>query len=47
MNPDPKLRKEMKLLGHHHWFVNEEAKSKSISKTKLLPSLRTILEIRE
>lgn len=34
-------------LSNHHWFVNEEAKSKSGFKCKLLPSLKTILEIRE
>lgn len=37
----------MKELANHHWFVNEEARIKSGFKQKLLPSLKTILEIRE
>ncbi|CAK69528.1 unnamed protein product (macronuclear) [Paramecium tetraurelia] len=47
IQPDPIKRKDLQELSNHHWFVNEKAKFKQIGKQKLLPSLRTILEIRE
>ncbi|CAD8085789.1 unnamed protein product [Paramecium sonneborni] len=47
LQPDPLKRKDLSDLSNHHWFVNEKAKFKQIGKQKLLPSLRTILEIRE
>ena len=35
------------MLLNHHWFVNQQAKMKNHNNNKFLPSLRTILEIRE
>lgn len=50
LQPDPEKRPTIEETLKHHWFVNIKSKikpKKDERKIKILPSLRTIIELRE
>jgi serine/threonine protein kinase len=47
LNPDPKKRMSVIEASKHHWFINQKSKMNTCKKEKILPSLKTILELRD
>lgn len=49
LDPNPKTRLDIFQSATHHWFINEKLKGGTIVQKfpRILPSLKTILELRE